>query len=79
MEVTKNKYKLRKFSKYRIYLNYDLSKKYRELEGHFSRKAQGLKENRKTVNTGFWNMFVEGEEWLWADMAKSQETANTKN
>ncbi|KAL3283727.1 hypothetical protein HHI36_024207 [Cryptolaemus montrouzieri] len=62
-----NKNKLGRLVGEKIYINDDLSKKDREIQGHIRGIASAEKKEGKNVKIGYRKLFIEGEKWVWND------------
>ncbi|KAK9679278.1 hypothetical protein QE152_g40149 [Popillia japonica] len=60
-----NKAKLREYREGRIYINDDMTKEEREIQGRIRRKAKEERTKGKKVKIRFQKLIVEGEQWSW--------------
>lgn len=63
MLVMKNKNKLKDIREPRIFINDDMSKTEREIQGRIRNKAKEEKTKGKNVKVGFQKITINGEEW----------------
>ncbi|KAL3267039.1 hypothetical protein HHI36_011181 [Cryptolaemus montrouzieri] len=75
--VMMNKNKLGRLVGEKIYINDDLSKKDREIQGHIRGIASAERKDGKNVKIGYRKLFIEGEKWVWNDnQARLQKEAD---
>uniref|UniRef100_A0A6P7FL47 Uncharacterized protein LOC114331530 n=1 Tax=Diabrotica virgifera virgifera TaxID=50390 RepID=A0A6P7FL47_DIAVI len=63
--VMKNKIKLRGYRQGKIYINEDMSKKERDIQGQIRIKAKEERSKGKKVKVRFQKMIIDNEEWIW--------------
>lgn len=64
-DVMKNKSKLKEVRNTKIYINDDMSKNEREIQGKIRQKAKEEATNGKNVKIGFQKLIINEEEWVW--------------
>lgn len=65
IKIMQNKAKLREYREGRIYINDDMTKEEREIQGRIRRKAKEERTKGKKVKIRFQKLIVEGEQWSW--------------
>lgn len=63
--VMKNKSKLRDYKAERVFINDDLTKNEREIQGRIRSMAQEERKKGKVVKIGFQKIYIDGKEWRW--------------
>ncbi|KAI4454299.1 hypothetical protein MML48_9g00009569 [Holotrichia oblita] len=63
IKIMKNKAKLREYREGKIYINDDMTKKEREIQGRIREKAKEERTKGKNVKIKFQKLIVEGEQW----------------
>lgn len=87
VKVMKNKSKLRRNKREKIFINDDMSKEERLIQGKIRKKAQEEKNKGKTVRIGFQKLVIDNEEWRWDNEREDiiiynkdmRKNGNTKN
>lgn len=85
MKVMKNKNKLRNYKEGKVYINDDMSKKEREIQGKIRKAAQEEKKKGKKTKIGYQKVFVDDQEWKWCEdeerlvLIKKAEDNTSKN
>lgn len=64
-KVMRAKNKLKYLKSTRVFINDDMSKEEREIQGKIRKKAKEEKESGKNVKIGFQKIIINGEEWRW--------------
>lgn len=64
-EIMKNKNKLKELKNIKVFINDDMSKTEREIQGKIRKKAKEELANGNNVRTGFQKIIINDEEWVW--------------
>lgn len=66
VQIMSKKGKLRNHKSKRIFINDDMSKEERIIEGKLREKAKSERALGKTVKQGFHKLIIDGQVWKWA-------------
>lgn len=64
-KIMKVKNKLKHLKSPRVFINDDMSREEREIQGKIRKKAKEEKADGKSVKIGFQKIIINGEEWVW--------------
>lgn len=78
IKVMKNKNKLRTYQEGTIYINDDMTKSEREVQGKIRKVAQEEKKKGKKVKIGYQKVTIDDQEWKWSKGAEKLVKSENK-
>lgn len=79
MEVMKSKSKLRQHKDVEVYINDDMTKVEREIQGKIRKVAQQERERGKRVKIGYQKIIIDGQQYRWNREEEKLERILSKN
>lgn len=78
-QVMRNKHKLRHYKEAAVFIDNDMTKQEREIQGHMRRFEREERNRGKHVRRGYNKVNIEGEDWKWDRRRQEMIKTSPKN